>query len=875
MMEAVMTDLFVLDLQDPRATLAAAGGKGASLARLAAAGLPVPGGFHVTTAAYDRFIQANGLQPHILAALAEVHTDQPASLEQAAGRIQTAILNAPLPNELADAVAAAYEALPGEFPAVAVRSSATAEDLPDLSFAGQQESYLNVQGVGEVLDAVQRCWASLWTPRAIGYRARAGIGPEGLSLAVVVQEMVPAEASGVMFTANPLTGQRDELVINAAWGLGEAIVGGEVTPDTIVVDKSSLQVLQRETAEKQHMTVEQTNGTAVAAVPADLQRQAVLDDEAAARLAALGRQIEDLYEMPMDIEWTRSRGRFAIVQARPVTALPEPSAPPPTEWPLPPKTKLMRASVVDVMPDPLSPLFATLGLGSYNQQMVYLAETYFKAGDVLPDDLITTVNEYAYYRISFTLRQWVALLVKMGIHMPAVLKQGEHIWKETTLPQYRETVQHWSARQVTEYTPAELLEGVDAILEAAMRYLTSLQIGPMPLPAQSEMVFTSVYDRFIRQEADPPASTFMLGFDSAPIEAEKQLFDLALWCRQQPGLAEALLATPTEMLVKDILQGADLDGMPPAWAAGRERFQTYLAVYGHTIYDLDFANPVPADHPAPLLDTLKLYLRGQGRDPKARQETLQDNRMAAEQAVRARIGGLRRWLFEKTLGRAQRLAPMREDCIFYIGLGYPRLRKLLGELGRRFVLAGMLAEAQDIYWLEETEVRTAAERMGSGQALEDFSAQVERRKWIWRGAQRATPPPQLPADAKLMGVDWSSFLPTGAEHATENQIRGLGASPGKVTAPACVLRGPEDFGKMQAGDVLVAGITTPAWTPLFARAAAVVTEVGGPLSHGSIVAREYGIPAVLGTGVATRWVRDGELITVDGDAGTVTRLDLD
>src|SRR5207237_2162855 len=229
----------VLALDDPAATLEQVGGKGASLARLAAVGLPVPPGFHITTDAYRYFVTENRLQEQILASVSSVTADQPTSLEEASRKIGRMFAQGSMPAEIAEAIRQAYVALGGDDLSVAVRSSATAEDLPELSFAGQQETYLNMRGEAMVLDAIKRCWASLWTARAIGYRARSGIAHEEVSLAVVVQELVLADAAGILFTANPLTGERDQVLINAAWGLGEAIVSGRVTPDTVVVDRAS------------------------------------------------------------------------------------------------------------------------------------------------------------------------------------------------------------------------------------------------------------------------------------------------------------------------------------------------------------------------------------------------------------------------------------------------------------------------------------------------------------------------------------------------------------------------------------------------------------------------------------------------------------
>src|SRR6266699_3096483 len=256
----------VLALDDASATLEQVGGKGASLARMATAGLPVPPGFHITTAAYRRFVTENGLQEEILAAVAPVAADQPAALEEASRQIGQLFARSVMPDDIAGAIRQAYREIPtinraptmnrgatgGDLP-VAVRSSATAEDLPEMSFAGQQETYLNMRGEAMVLDAVKRCWASLWTARAIGYRARQGIAQEEVSLAVVVQELVPADAAGILFTANPLTGARDQVMINAAWGLGEAIVGGQVMPDSFVVSKASGKIIEQETPEKDVM----------------------------------------------------------------------------------------------------------------------------------------------------------------------------------------------------------------------------------------------------------------------------------------------------------------------------------------------------------------------------------------------------------------------------------------------------------------------------------------------------------------------------------------------------------------------------------------------------------------------------------------------
>lgn len=257
--------ILTLPLSDPNATLEIVGGKGMSLAKMARAGLPVPGGFHITTVAYQQFVSENAIQPRILETLQDIDPASPDSLESASRQIAGFFSAGNIPAAVAEAITAEYARLKGA--PVAVRSSATAEDLPGASFAGQQETYLNIRGEKAVLEVVKKCWASLWTARVIAYRARQAIPPESVALAVVVQELVNADAAGVLFAANPVTDRRGEMMITAAWGLGESIVGGSVTPDTILVEKAAGKVIRRETNQKQVMTVRTETGTLEQPVP--------------------------------------------------------------------------------------------------------------------------------------------------------------------------------------------------------------------------------------------------------------------------------------------------------------------------------------------------------------------------------------------------------------------------------------------------------------------------------------------------------------------------------------------------------------------------------------------------------------------------------
>ena len=857
--------------------IALAGGKGANLGELSQAGLPVPPGFVVTTTAYDAFVEANGIGDAIVGRVLVTRADDPAGFEEVAEGISTLFSGGKVPEAMADEIRAAYQELSedGETP-VAVRSSATAEDLPGMSFAGQQETYLNVRGAEALLDGVKNCWASLWTARAMAYRARQGVDPATVSLAVVVQRMVESEAAGVMFTANPSNGRRDQVTISAAWGLGESVVSGSVTPDSIVVEKESGRVLSRETANKAVMTVYAEGGTAERPVPEALHRQPVLDDEAAVALARYGATIEHTYRTPQDIEWALAGDEFFIVQSRPITALPEPMADPPTDWSVPvPKGTYWRASIVEQMPDPLSPLFADLASGSVPRSLGKLMGEFFGSGVFREGEVaFPTVNGYAYYY--YSLGAFWRLLAKtpaaFRLLMGSWEGSGVMRWREYAQPRYVRTVEEWEVKPPEGLQANELLAGARKLLDAGTEYYTSVQTI-IPLAYLSEALFTTFYNRLVWREGDPPAQTFLLGFDSMPIRAEKSLYDLATWSREHPGLARTLAGTSSEQIL-DLL-GAEV---PPSgvdteeWREWRSRLQSHLDRYGHAVYNLDFVNPVPADDPTPLFDTLRFYLRGEGQNPHERQKGTATRREEATKAVLERLDAPRGNLFSRLLEWAQGVAPVREDALADVGLAWPVMRRMLLELGRRLVEAGAVEKPADVFWLGWDELEDKVGSLDAGETqLASLADSVEQRKMLWRGQRRVTPPQLLPRGTWLEVFE--RLMPAASEEQTGDTINGVAASGGQVTALARVLSGPEDFGQMQPGEVLVAGITTPAWTSLFAMASAVVTDVGGPLSHSSIVAREYAIPAVLGTGVATRRIRSGQSVQVDGDAGTVTLLD--
>ena len=861
-----MKTKYSLSLNHPDATLELAGGKGVSLARMKNSNLPVPAGFHLTTQAYRQFVSENGMQPQILHILETVDEAHPKTLESASQTISELFAAAPIPVDVSEAIKQAYAALSDVSATVAVRSSATAEDLPDASFAGQQETFLNICGEENLLDAVKKCWASLWTARAIVYRIKNKIDQSTVALAVVVQEMIDAETSGILFTANPINSQRDEVVINAGWGLGEAIVGGLVSPDTIVADKVTGKVKSYEVAEKTVITVRTEKGTNEEPLNDARRSSKVMNEAQVSELVEIARRIEELYSTPQDIEWCYAEGRFYIVQSRPITTLTKQKPPVPSVWKLPKGAyAAMRNNIVELMTDPLTPLFKTLGLNAVNERMKHIMDMFIGTPGLLPSEPIITVNEYAYYNGSVRFGPMFKVVLDTGGIIKRMFTGAVERWTDEGRPKYMNTVQQWDQKQLNGLSNEDLLAGVKELTKATIDAYLALVSGVIPAAWISEAWFTWNY-KFIKRKDDPNAPTYLLGFESLPIKGEKALYDLAMWSRERPKLAEYLIKIPTHRLTKKI-DDPNSESEVSEWDTWITRFQSHLREYGHMIYNLDFGNPTPADDPTPILDTFKLFLRGEGTNPYERQRVSADRRKDAVQATLGRLKGRRLKSFQKNLERAQKYAPLRENGLADVGMGYPLIRRMLHILGFRYVSHGMIEQPDDIYWLTREEVENAASSLDRGLPLNDLSLLIPERKAIWGAARQATPPMALP-QMKLFGVDLME-LKSGIKRAKSNTIKGVGASPGSVTAPACVITSPQDFSKMNDGEILVAPLTTPAWTPLFARAAAVVTDIGGPLSHGSIVAREYGIPAVLGTGVATKRIGNGQIVTVDGKEGIV------
>ncbi|ALG14684.1 PEP/pyruvate-binding domain-containing protein [Kibdelosporangium phytohabitans] len=785
-----MTHPLILSLADPGADLVTVGGKGASLARLTAAGIPVPAGFCVTTSAHRDFVSACG----------DV-----------------------VPSAVADAVRSAYSALAHGNPVpVAVRSSATAEDSAELSFAGQHDTFLNVTGDGDVLDAVRRCWASLWTERAVHYRA--GNNVSSPDMAVVVQLMVPATAAGVMFTADPVTGARDTVVINAAWGLGEAVVSGDVTPDTYTLAGGAVRSV---IAEKTVMTVLTADGTATDPVPVPKRCQRVLSDDQVRELGALGRRIEQVCGTPVDVEWAVHDGQFTILQARPVTTLPVPFE----VW----NDTLLGdylwtcANLREAVPSVMTP--ATWSLARS-----------FALPPIAGHPTSGNIGGRFYLNVSTAMAVLTALGLAGVARRTATQIFGE-IPAGMPIPQL--AVSRLAVLRATVSAAARLgrdfrayRKNLDALVAANPRRCSALRARISATSSAGELA------RLWRS-------------DIADLLVACRTFDAGA---RQAGAARlgvrlGELAGPSDaaLLLSGLHTSTDeLASLGPVMGLARLRrgeitAEEYLQAWGHRGHDeFEISVPRAGEDPA----WIKRLLDGMTSSP----EDLLVRQAAARAGAWERLRAAHPREARRLAGKLERAAESAR-----------KRERARSEFARSFWVFRVFAQraseltGHDMFFLSFNEIVDVLD--GATGPL----AAIPARQAAYAHYSALPPYPTLisgrfdPEDAVDAGPDASA-------------ITGFAGVPGVVTGTARVVSTVEEAEALRDGEILVTTVTNIGWTPLFPRAAAVVTDIGAPLSHAAIVARELGIPAVVGCGNATSALSTGDRIRVDAGKGTVTRL---
>jgi pyruvate,water dikinase len=888
----------LLPLDAPDATLTDVGGKGLNLAALARAGFPVPGGFILATAAYRAFVGANDLTAWLNATANAAALDDPAALEATSQAIRARFAAGALPAGLADAVAAAYASL-GR-PPVAVRSSATAEDLPDMSFAGQQDTFLNVVGEAALLTAVIACWSSLWTARAIAYRARNGIPHDGVALAVVVQMMVQSEAAGVLFTANPLTGKRSETVIDATLGLGEALVGGHVEPDNYIVDTAAGRIIGKTLGAKALAIRGQAGGGTITTHAAAGDRPA-LPDPAILELARLGAQVAaQLFGgQPQDIEWAWADGKLYLLQSRAITSLyPLPDA---QFTPRTPLQVLFSLNHVQGMLDPFTPLgqdairlvliafFRAFGyrydLDSQREMVVAGERVYINYTPAVRHPTFRRVLMGALGFVEPSAQQIMAGLrderdlapVGAPLRVWDVLPLARRLWPflRTVLGALRRPD---AARQAVWQITESALDGLARQFAAAPSLSERLALWQRGL----DFITGTAFPRLFPVVVTGMGSFFQLrrlvtrelGSDRLALEVARGLphnvtteMDLALWGVAQqirsaadPAVAAAFAAASPADLAAEYQAGT----LPPA---AQTALAGFMARYGFRgLAEIDLGRPRWREDPAHIMQLVQNYARIS--DPaQAPDAVFSRGAAAAEAAIEQIVQGIRhpvkRRLARFLAGRMRRLAGLREFPKFMLIRLMGIIRETLLRSGAELAAAGVLAQADDIFYLHYEQLQALA-RGESG----DWRGSVARNRQAYaRELLRKQAPRILLSDGRAF---YEGMADSRADDA--GALTGSPVSPGVVEGVVHVVFDPRTA-QLAPGEILVCPGTDPAWTPLFLSAGGLVMEVGGLMTHGSVVAREYGIPAVVGVHEATQRLKTGQRVRVDGSAGRVVVME--
>jgi pyruvate,water dikinase len=898
----------LLSFESPKAKLETVGGKGANLAHLAHASFPVPPGFFIPTAVYREYVKANRLDEIIRAALADLDPQNPQALETASHTIRSQFAKGSIPASLTDAIDAGYAWL--GMPAVAVRSSATAEDLPNLSFAGQQDTFLNVIGLDPLRQAIIACWSSLWTARAIGYRARNNVAQTDISLAVVVQKMVPSEASGVLFTANPLTGNRTQTVIDATLGLGEALVSGQVEPDHYVIDSIRQTIVSKSLGSKALIIKGKPEGGTVAE-KGDASIRTALQDATILALAKLGQQVAATYHAPQDIEWAWADGELYLLQSRPITSL----YPVPDGMQAEPLRVMLAFSDVQGIITPITPLgqdiMKTVAGGaakSFGYSLTAETQQIFMiAGERIFIDFTSPLSNSVGQKIAPFLLAKIDPMIEGTLNTllldPRLQPKRNGIRLSTLghllkfiLPTMRRVASLWINPQkgrekefhvmdtvVTSteahYAPkddvwTDLEQQVALIAESRNMFpdvaipfgVTGVIAGIAPLYALIQNLATQVTQQTGRTDMDNLVMEISRGLPyNVTTEMDLSLWHTAMTLRNDPE-SKAIFST---LSAEQLAEQFQVDQLPEV---SQTAISEFLRQYGmRGLGEIDLGNPRWREQPIHVMQLLQSYIKIDNPDQApdavfARGE--QAAKLAADRlevAVRALPGG---WFKAKQLrwaiSRHRALGGLREAPKFFAIRMMGILRQGLLRCGQAFTSTRLLEKPDDLFFLHIDELKEiAAQKQVTLEHRERIAA---RRAAQAREAQRRQIPHLLLSD----GTAYYGGMP--ANGAAANVIVGSPVSPGTVEGTVHVVLDPNST-QLAPGEILVCPATDPAWTPLFLSAGGLIMEVGGMMTHGSVVAREYGIPAVVGIEQATTRLKTGQRVRVDGSTGNVMLLD--
>jgi rifampicin phosphotransferase len=861
---------YVLDLQDiDRTQLAVAGGKGAHLGELSRIeGIRVPKGFCVTTDAFQRIMASAPSIDDRVDELSRLEPNDREAIRELSAEIRRLIEAIVIPGDLAAAITRSLSQL-GQHAACAVRSSATAEDLPTASFAGQQDTYLNIMGTEAILEHVSRCWASLFTERAVTYRLRNGVDHRKVHMAVVVQRMVFPDAAGILFTADPVSGNRKVSSVDASFGLGEALVSGLVNADTYKVRDGG--IIGKSIATKRlAIHAAPAGGTHERRIEPARQQSPALTDAQVVRLAQIGRRIEAHFGRPQDIEWCLAGDDFQIVQSRPITTL----------FPIPATSDDENHVYVSVghqqmMTDPMKPLGLSVWQLTTPRPMaeaggrLFVDVTRILASPASRAGLLNTLG-----KSDPLIRDALETVLDRGDFIPSLPDEG---------PAWTPPGGGSAAIETDPGIVAELIAHSEASIAALKR-----DIRTKSGSALLDFILADIQERK-RPQFDPQSmQVVMAGMEAAWWLNER----LQAWLGEKNAadtLTQSVSHNVTSEMGLALLDVADvirphpdvvaflehvedngfLDELPRL-AGGREAqdaIRAWLDKYGmRCAGEIDITRPRWSERPTTLVPLILGNVRS--FEPGAAERRFEQGRQEAwkkEQELLERLRALpdgegKAEETRRMIDRVRTFAGYREYPKYAMVSRYFVYKQALLEEAGRLVQAGVLREREDIFYLRFQELQDVVRTNHVDDEL------IRRRKDELRSYQSLTPPRVLTSDGEAVAGSYRrDDLPAGA-------LVGLPVSAGTVEGRARVILDMAEA-DLEPGDILVTAYTDPSWTPLFVAIKGLVTEVGGLMTHGAVIAREYGLPAVVGVEHATRLIRDGQRIRVNGTDGYVGILE--
>lgn len=863
-MSSYVLGFYALD----RTKIALAGGKGANLGELSRiGGIQVPAGFCVTTEAYKEITASNNEFHALLDHLAALQTHNTKEISETSAQIRKLIEETPVPKHIEDEITGHLEQL-GKTNAYAVRSSATAEDLPTASFAGQHDTYLNIIGKEAILKSIARCWASLFTERAIIYRLQNGFDHRKVYLSVVIQKMIFPKAAGVMFTADPITSNRKVLSIDASFGLGEALVAGIVNADNYKVREGT--IIGRTISEKKLAVVKRKEGgTEEQEIQLDQQNAPTLSDDEILELERLGRKIETYFESPQDIEWCFADGVFYIVQSRPITTLfPIPE--------VPDRDNHVYLSVghQQMMTDPMKPL----GLSLFQ---LTAFRSMLKAGGRLFVDVTQQLASPESRK---------DLLALMGEHEPLMKHALTTIVEREDFIKPLPDDDKAASRRVPTPIKSDIDPSiVDELIEKTQASIEHLKqnIQTRSGPDHIDFILEDLKE-LQKVLFDPQGMTVILSGMGASSWINEKMNE---WLGEKNAADTLSLSVPnniTSAMGLALLDVADvirpypeviaylekvededfLDELPKL-EGGREArnaIDAFLEKYGmRCAGEIDITKPRWQEKPATLIPIILGNIKnfepnaGARKFEQGRHEALKKEQELLERLKQLPDGEQKAAETKRTIDQMRAIIGYREYPKYGKVSRYFVYKQALLREAERLVKAGVIQDKEDIYYLTFEELREVVRTHVLDQST------ISKRKAEHKLFERLIPPRVMTSEGEIVTGEYKQEnLPAGA-------IAGLAVSRGIVEGRARVISRMEDA-DLDEGDILVTAFTDPSWTPLFISIKGLVTEVGGLMTHGAVVAREYGLPAVVGVDHATRLIKDGQRIRVNGTEGYIEIL---